>query len=140
MLCVPRQQILPTRRVLTGTVRILVDPEDGREGIITRSNLMKYIDDGLCDASVVERDTLDSAHAQGMHCNITAVGEPVLTVPSGVPVYRGVRKALSYAFMELGLGCTCVMPQLCPAADEPQAHTFMRYGCLSGLCPTVQRL
>ena len=43
------------RSALTGTVRLLVDPEDSFEGISTRTNLFKYIHDGLCDVSVVER-------------------------------------------------------------------------------------
>ena len=92
--------------MLRGSVRIIIDPEDGEEGVDSRPNILSYIDTGLCDASVIDRDTLDTAQAGGEHCNKTHVGDPVLALPRGFPVYRGVQAAMRTGFVELASDST----------------------------------
>ena len=70
------------------------DPRDGEVGIISRADVLHYIDHGLCDAAVLDEEDLDGMHANGRHCNITIVGRPIAFESIGLPLSRRLEAPL----------------------------------------------
>ena len=54
---------------------------------VRASQLLDSIDDGACDASIMQLEWLAVAQGGQSHCNKLAVGQPVLKIAKGMPLY-----------------------------------------------------
>merc|ERR1719271_166434 len=116
--CVPRWNIGALRGLYGDDLNIVIDPADGREGILNRGNLLAYLDDGTCDLSFLMDDDLGLAHATDTtHCDKQRIGWPVTSLPRGIPLFSTADRALSNWF--LGFEGSGAWRQILQQAEKP---------------------
>ena len=99
--CVPRWNLVALRGMYGQSLNAVIDPADGIEGILSRKNLLAYMDDGTCDASFMMDDDLAKAHATDTeHCSKDRIGLPVTSLPRGIPVFSKVGRGLGNWFLK----------------------------------------
>ena len=66
------------------------DPEDGLLGINFQRNVLRFVDEGVCDVAVMDfQDVITaqrSVNASERHCNKMRVGDPIAYEPVGMPM------------------------------------------------------
>ena len=58
-------------------------------------------DKSYCHAAMSDIGELDSQQSRGNHCDLFAVGPPLFTITSGIPVSREKRTVLTFLFHQL---------------------------------------
>jgi len=72
------------------------DPSDGQLGLVSRSDVFRHMDIGLCDLGVAYGQDLEREHGIGQHCTKMLVGRPVATSSEGIPLAPAKAAALGW--------------------------------------------
>lgn len=109
-------------------------------------DLLQGLVEGSCDATILPETTLTDAHARGEHCQIQAVGRPLLSFPIGMYVSLRLQHAFNWAVAERRVDGTWAALQKQVFADsrcevdsyatpkQLQAHHMMSNCTLLLLC------
>jgi len=74
--------------------------------VVDMTKMPAHMDAGECDVAILMEDVLKAAHAgvntnDDRHCNKIRVGQPIISIPSSIPVRAELQQAVSWAMDSL---------------------------------------
>mmetsp|Transcript_25086 Transcript_25086/g.26920 ORF Transcript_25086/g.26920 Transcript_25086/m.26920 type:complete len:659 (-) Transcript_25086:209-2185(-) len=82
-------------------IKYAISPVDDLPGFLDREELFPAMENGTCVCAVASEEELTMLHAEGLHCEIDRIGDPVIELPWGVPVSEEFIKPLNTAIAKL---------------------------------------
>jgi len=76
-------------------IRFATNPLDGELGMTLQTQLADGIDEGYCDAAIMELEELEMRQSQEMHCDKMPVGPSIAKVAKGVPISNNDKLSLT---------------------------------------------